>query len=332
SIPNQKKVSKILLYLFTALLIFFIIAIILNPKTYINSCYNGLLTWATCVLPSLFPFFFFTKILTDLNVLDKFFNKFKKINGKLFNAPPCSAYIFGMSIISGYPVGAKIIEEFYSKGIINTKQANKLITFCSNSGPLFIIGTVGSIMFQNAKIGYILYISHILSAILNGLLYRKFYCDKNENNFENNINVDYSNILGNSMSSAITSIMVVGGFVAIFYMIIDILNGLNILMPISTLLNQLLNSIGLNGCGSAISNGIIEVTRGCLDLSKLNIPLTSLCVISSGLITFGGLSIHAQSLAFLSKCKVNIKFYFLQKITQAIFACAISYLLCLIIL
>lgn len=329
---NVNSRKNFVVFLSTLFLLLLTTCLIVNPKKYINSCHSGLVIWATSVLPSLFPFFVITKLLSELKSLDKFFNKFSGLNYKLFKAPSCSGYIFGMSIISGYPVGAKLISDFYEKGLIDTNDANKLVTFCSTSGPLFIIGTVGSIMFQSAKIGYILYFSHILSAIINGIVFRnKFAKTKNQTN-QHTQKPDYQNLIPSSMNSSISSIMVVGGFVAMFYMIIDILIDCKILFPISQLFNFILSPLGVNSTGNVIASGIVEVTRGCKDLALLNLkPIYSL-VIASGLIGFGGLSIHAQSLCFLTKCKVNIKFYFLQKITQTFFACVISFILGLIFL
>lgn len=326
---NKKNMSVFAVTLFLLLLI---VCIIINPSKYINSCHNGLLIWATSVLPSLFPFFVITKLLTELKSLDKFFNKFSGLNYKLFKAPSCSGYIFGMSIISGYPVGAKLIGDFYEKGIISSDDANKLVTFCSTSGPLFIIGTVGSIMLKNARIGYLLYFSHILASILNGIVYRNKFVSENKISTPTEKPIDYTTILPSSMSSSISSIMTVGGFVAIFYMIIDILIDFKILYPISQIFNLILTPLGLNNVGNCIASGIVEVTRGCKDLASLGLTSLQSMVIASGLIGFGGLSIHAQSLCFLTKCKINIKFYFLQKITQTLFACVITFILGLIFL
>lgn len=331
---KKNKISKKSLAIFfaTVFLLLLTICLIINPKKYINSCYRGLEIWATSVLPSLFPFFVITKLLSELKSLDKFFNKFSGLNYKLFKAPSHSGYIFGMSIISGYPVGAKLICDFYEKGLIDSDDANKLVTFCSTSGPLFIIGTVGSIMFQSAKIGYILYFSHILSAILNGIVFRNKFAKKSNQTQNPTLQKDYQNIISTSMTSSISSIMVVGGFVAMFYMIIDILIDCKILFPISQFINTILSPLGLENTGNVIASGLVEVTRGCKDLALLSIKPIYSVVIASGLIAFGGLSIHAQSLCFLTKCKVNIKFYFLQKITQTFFACVISFMLGLVFL
>lgn len=325
------KKANFYILLSTIFLILIIVMLILSPAKYINSCYNGLLIWATTVLPSLLPFFVITKLLAELNSLNTIFDKFAFVNKKLFNAEKISGYIFCMSIISGYPVGAKLICDAYENGQISSRQANKLITFCSTSGPLFIIGTVGAIMLGSAKYGYILYFSHILSAILNGILYRKCYLNCEKQPQKTNGTVDYSNLLNSVMTSSISSVMIVGGFVAIFYMIIDIMLDVKLLSPLSSLIDTIFNFCGVK-VGSAISSGIVEVTRGCRQLSLLNLPTALKLTLCSSLITFGGMSVHFQSLAFLTRAKVNVKFYFLQKITQTIFACALCYLLCLIML
>ncbi len=62
------------------------------------------------------------------------------------------AYAFVMGIISGYPVGAKIVTEFKNNGECSKAEAERLLSFTNNSGPLFIIGTVGIAMFGNTLI------------------------------------------------------------------------------------------------------------------------------------------------------------------------------------
>lgn len=62
------------------------------------------------------------------------------------------AYAFIMGIISGYPVGAKIVTEFRKNGDCSKAEAERLLAFTNNSGPLFIIGTIGVSMFGNTLI------------------------------------------------------------------------------------------------------------------------------------------------------------------------------------
>lgn len=61
-----------------------------------------------------------------------------------------------MSVLSGYPIGAKLISEFYKNGVINTEESKKIIAFSSTSAPLFVIGTLGVFMLDNVSYGVII--------------------------------------------------------------------------------------------------------------------------------------------------------------------------------
>ena len=83
----------------------------------------------------------------------------KKPLQKVYHAPAISGYILIMSMLCGYPIGAKLISECHEQGFITEKEAKSVSAFTSTSGPLFIIGTVGVGMFENKTAGFILLIS-----------------------------------------------------------------------------------------------------------------------------------------------------------------------------
>ena len=95
-----------------------------------------------------------------------------RIMRPLFNVPGEGSFAFLMGIISGYPTGAKIVSNLKEKIICNTEECERLIAFTNNSGPLFIVGTVGSSLLSNSKIGFLLLFTHILACITVGFLFR----------------------------------------------------------------------------------------------------------------------------------------------------------------
>ena len=165
-LSNKFKINKNVILIFIILIL--LIAIVVNPAVYITSCLNGLVVWVTVVLPALLPFMFFTKTLTELGVADILATKFK-LFPKIFKVPSVAIYVFVLSILSGYPVGAKIVADLYENGSITKEEAYKITTFTSNSGPMFILGSVGIGMLASKKLGIIILISHILGALINGL-------------------------------------------------------------------------------------------------------------------------------------------------------------------
>ena len=74
----------------------------------------------------------------------------------------CSA-AFALGIIGGYPVGAKTAISLYEKQYCTKAEAERMLSFCNNSGPAFILGVVGAGVFSSGTIGMMLYCMHAVS-------------------------------------------------------------------------------------------------------------------------------------------------------------------------
>lgn len=146
-----------------AFIILFIICLVLFSKQNLFAAKNGLLLFGNSVVPALLPFFIATDLLSHTKVIafiDKLLSKYMKL---LFNVPGIGAYAFIMGIISGYPVGAKIVTKFRQDGICSKTEAERLLAFTNNSGPLFILGTVGISLFGNSTIRIIIIFDSLFS-------------------------------------------------------------------------------------------------------------------------------------------------------------------------
>ena len=300
------------------------IIIMFNPIVYTKSCLNAISVWAFKVLPVMFPFFIFTRLIVNLNTtkknfLDKFFNK-------TFNTSSRSFSTFFLSALSGYPVGAKLICAMYENRQISQSEAKKMFSFCSVSGPMFMLGTIGLAMLNSFKSGIIILISNITGCLLNGLIYR----GKKEN-LKNNINYSNSktNILSDSIHDSLISILMVGSYIVLSFIFIDILNNLKIIPTATNLICNIFNCGDHREVINSIFNGLIEITRGILDLSRSTLSLQVKTIISSTLIGFGGISILLQSLSFLSRVNIPVKSMLLQKITQSILCFIVTLILSL---
>ena len=80
-----------------------------------------------------------------------------------------------LSIISGFPSNARNTRTLYDKGVITLDEANHILIFSHFSNPLFILTTIAIFFFNNAKIGIILLISHYLSNLILGILFRNYF-------------------------------------------------------------------------------------------------------------------------------------------------------------
>lgn len=323
-----KNNENLLNIIFTIITFLVMIIIIINPKKYTSGTIAGLKLFFYSVLPGLFPFMLLTKILTELNVVEKFFSKFDKFTKFLFGTPGISLYVLFMSILSGYPIGAKIIADLYNKKIINATDAKKMSVFCTTSGPIFVIGSVGTLMFNSYKIGLILYFSHILSSILLGIICHIF--DKNKQNLQqNSINLQFSkniNIIAYAINETISSLFIVCAYITIFYLIGEILDYLNLFNIISNIINPLLLKLHLSPVYTKnVVYGILEVTRGLKNLSST--ATNASIILSSGILSFSGLSIIFQSMSFLKQANLKTGTFVLSKILHSILSMILCFLM-----
>lgn len=296
-----------------------ILVILFRPEIYVSSAFEGIKLWAIVVLPSLLPFFFFTALLSKTGVTKKTAELLEKPCNVLFGTGGYAAYAFLMSVLSGYPVGAKIIGDLGENGLIDKDEATKMSAFCSTSGPLFIAGSVGTGMFGSAKAGRFLLLIHILSAIAVGVVFRFVRKSKpNETrNFIPKISEKKSdNALYDCVFSSVVSIAVVGGFICVFYVLADIAENNNLLFPLLKAVEFLTGNPELS---KAFSYGLIECTRGCKMLANCGLSTYSL-TFASMLIAFGGVSVIAQSISFLKKAGVKISCFLSAKAVQTLFA------------
>lgn len=310
-----------------SLVCLFILCLLLFSKDNLVAAKSGLSLWANSVLPSLFPFFIATELLGYTNIVSILGKFLEKIMRPVFNVPGEGSFALIMGIISGYPVGAKIVSNLKEQKICSEIEAERLIAFTNNSGPLFIIGTVGISMFSSFSIGMKLFVAHVLACLTVGFLFRwwKKSYEKNKRNTtlsyeKSTLNLDnLGEILQKSILSSINTILIIGGFVVLFSIIISILNSSQIIYIISNFLKLFLGIP--NKFFTSIITGFIEVTNGISFICSLaSESITFKLVLCSFVIGFGGFSVLLQVLSITSKSEISIKPYFIGKLLQGIFA------------
>ena len=242
------KVLKLRSIIIPSLFVLFAISLVLFSSSNLYAAQNGLCLWATSVIPSLFPFFVATELLSYTNIVSVLGRCFNKLMKPLFNVRGEGSFAFLMGIISGYPVGAKIACNFRESNDCTKEECERLLAFTNNSGPLFIIGTVGIKMFGSSTIGFLLFVTHILACISVGICFRFWKCKTSEsylgsNNFKKAISknrVRLSNlgeVISKSITSSISTILTIGGFIVIFSVIISILKHSNFIILLKPILD-----------------------------------------------------------------------------------------------
>ena len=313
----------------------FTLFLILFSNSNLSAAKKGLSLWANSVVPSLLPFFIATELLGYTNIISILGKMLNKLMKPVFNVPGEGAFPFIMGIISGYPVGAKIVADFKKQGLCSDIEAERLIAFTNNSGPLFIIGTVGIGLFKDTKTGILLLITHIFACITVGILFRWWKNSKNKrstsfietsNKLPSRISLsNLGEVLASSIMNSISTIFLIGGF----SVVISILNSSGCLELISSFLSPIFKTFGIpSKYIKGIVIGLIELTNGVCSIALIaSKNISTNVIICAFLLGFGGISVALQVLSITSKNGISIKPYLLGKFLQGCFAALYTYLI-----
>jgi len=300
----KKTALNVLTVIITAFMIFFPEKSILYSKQALGICYE-------IIIPSLFPFFVCSGILVYSGFAKTLSTLFRPVMKPLFNVSENGASAFVLGIISGYPLGAVTACQLYEGAYLSKSEAERLLAFCNNSGPLFILGAVGTAMFKNPKIGIILYISHIISAVLVGILAGFYQKDKfcAPKSRITNVDGSPSEIFSKVLANSINSILTVCGAIIFFFTVSGIVIGI---MPFSPPLN-------------AFFSALLEFTGGIKRISLLPLSLNLRVIISSFCVGFAGLCVHIQVMAVTARYGLSLKPYIFGKFLHGIFSAVLTY-------
>lgn len=198
---------------------------------------------------------------------------------------------------------------------------------------------VGVNLFGNSLIGFLLLFTHILGCLTVGFLFRfwkknsstkiSYNVSKSENKLQNITVSNIGEILGESIQSAISTILMIGGFVVLFSVIISIFNVSGISNFIEFFFEPVCKFIGIpTQIASSIFTGILEITNGINSIAGIKLKNISInIIITAFLLGIGGISVLLQVLSIVSKSDLSIKPYIIGKILHGFFAAFYTFLM-----
>lgn len=276
--------------------------LILDSKTALQGASDGLSLCIRTVIPSLFPFFVLSGILTSTLTGRQF--PFLRPLCRLTGIPEGSESILITGLLGGYPVGAGCIAAAVKRGQLSRAEGQRMLGFCNNAGPSFLFGIAAS-LFPSRWMGWTLWGIHILSALLVGALIPRTVSTSTM------IAPSAPASLPAALRSSLGAIASVCGWVILFRVLLAFMDRwIFWALP--------------DGLVVAIT-GVLELTNGCCALASVeNIGLRFL--LCSGMLAFGGLCVAMQTVSAAEG--VSMKYYFPGKLLQTLFSCALS---CLVV-
>lgn len=296
------KIFKKIVSLMSIIFIFSLITlIIIKPSLCREGAINGILICGRVIIPSLYPFTVCVLVLMKSGILNKLYF-ISPVISKIFGINAQQFVIMLLSFIGGFPVGARLINEYTASGGTDKKQGGIMLNYCINAGPAFIVGSVGIGITGSKEIGYILLISHILSALVICFICRFFSSSpmpltKTE---KNKLSITDTFVI--SASDAASSVLNVCAFVILFSAINTYLTDFSKTVPF---LKWILY--------------FTEVTNGISNTNNI--------LLISFILGFGGICVWCQVISAAKLVKINYALFILFRILQGGFSSAFTYIL-----
>lgn len=301
-----KKSTKIQFIASAAFAVFFGAGLIVRPQTAAEGMKAGIELCLKVVIPSLFPFLVLSGFVIQSGISASAGKLLGRVTNKLFRLPGAAGGAILMSLIGGYPVGAQMTEEMLRSKLITQGQAKKMMLFCVNSGPAFVISAVGSSMLKSSRAGIILYISLSLSSLFTGFMTRFLNEDSLGNGDDKKRETvrfreafpSPSQALSQTITKSCASMANICAWILLFHCAGELMT----LLPVSE------NCLILVRC-------LTEVTAGCSALSgKVSLP------VFAAVLGWGGLSVHCQMLGIIYKIGVKPSVFLTSRAVNGILA------------
>ena len=296
--------------------------ILLSAQAAADGCRLALSVCARLIIPSLFPFFVLSSLLNALGLPGLLGRLLAPAAIRLYGISGAGASALPMGLCGGYPAGAAYIAELETSGAVTPREAERLLAFCNNSGPAFLVGAIGCGVFHSVKAGMLLYACHILSALLTGLIFR----DSQSTPEIQPVFLDETDpaaALSDAIQKSVRAILNVCGFVVFFTVLLSVAENLGVLPWAIGVLGRVF------GAAPELTRpmlvGLLELGSGVAAMEGL--PLSPAALSLAAFLTgWGGLAVYFQTRALLKDCKAKGALHLAGHLFSAAIGAALTYL------
>ena len=274
------------------------LVLILDGKTALEGARQGIELCLRTVVPSLFPFFLLSILLTSSFIGSSL--PLLRPLGRLCGVPKGAESLLVAGFLGGYPVGAQSIAAAYRAGQLHKKEAERLLAFCNNAGPAFLFGMVAT-MFPRRWMAWALWGIHMAGAVLAAVLI------PGQRGNQVTMSPARPTSLSAALHSALRVMATVCGWVVLFRVILALLSRWFLWL--------------LPAPAQVAVTGLLELSNGCCELMAVTDVRLRFCI-CAGMLAFGGLCVTMQTLSVTSG--LSLKQYFLGKAMQTAFSLALA--------
>lgn len=319
----------------------FIVAMVLNPATVFDGATLGLQTWWEIVFPSLLPFFIVSELLMGLGVVRVLGILLEPVMRPLFGLPGAASFPIAVGYSSGYPIGGAVTARLRAERLVTRGEAEHLVAFTNNASPLFILVALAVGMFKEPAVGPFILGIHYSTNLILGFMMR-FFLSANRPNpapVSNHWQRAWQGlsacdthpvgkVLGEAIRASVQKLLVIGGFIIFFAVIIRLLARYGILGLLAQALGVILVPFGLDlALLEPLATGFFEMSLGTRLVAESPVSLRQQLVAIQLILAWSGLSIQAQVAGFTAPTDIRLGLYVISRAVHAALAGLATYFL-----
>lgn len=297
----KRNKQEILLLFFLFLITIFLL---FDSREVIEAVLFAFQIWKEKLFPCLFPFLTISHLLIQYGFVDLLGAKLSPLFRRLFHIRGEGAFVLILSMLSGFPSSAKYISNLLEENAINEREATFLLQICHFANPLFLIGTVITLLLKDQSLLLPLLFAHYLPNFLLGFFLRP---SMQPDDFKSEkISSKPTLSFGENLTDALN-----GSFRTLFLI-------LGILITFLILQTILTTHLPLSKMSELFLSGILEMSQGVMQVGMSSLPQLVKGSLIVFFLSFGGLSIHMQVFSILSKTKLKYQPYFFARLIHGI--------------
>lgn len=340
---NNIKISRITAstttFLPGAVAIFLAVAIIISPESSFAASLQGLKLWWTLVFPALLPFLMLSEMLTASGFVHGFGVLLEPLMKKAFRLPGASGWTLALGITAGFPGGAGGVMQLHRQGTVSDKEATRLASLIHFASPVTLLIVIGVAFLHSPSTGYFLLGIHWISGLLasytstllkgsaeNPQALSKARADSNRPSLYRRVQQAsaearsrdgraFGKLLGDSVATSVQSLMIVGGYMIMFAVIINILISLLPQLPAALPTSLLEIHLGADAISKVITNTAIG-SSGILGIAFLSAALG-----------WSGLCAQLQVLTMLKQAGIRFLPFAIVRLMHGLYAFVLTLLL-----
>lgn len=281
--------------LIAAFFLILIVCILSHSSLSLTYASLGLELWFQKMVPALLPFMILSGVMIRLRLTEKMAGVLYPVIGPVYRVRKNVVYCMALGFLCGFPMGAKVTADLYERNMLTRREAEYLLAFCNNIGPVYFCSFVLPLLKRRLVLPYLfgMYgIPLLYGLVLRCTVYRdlpsKEVSIRQKTADPPGPKLKLLTAVNESVQTSLHSILILGGYMILF----NLLN-----LPFHILL----------GREPALFSPVLEITGG-LSMLGGGLPLYSLLALS-----FGGLSCIAQTYSCISATDLALEGYIRHK-------------------